>query len=357
MSLRGNLTFIRTVHVYYISRTGTLEELIKRREKPWKHISLPNYVAGAQDLKFSVGVAFLSELHAFFIDSKRRLKEILWKSSKWNLFNVSELAVNKIKIDQILHVVSGLTAHVFVTEKHSGHFWHFYWNEKWIAHCLTELEAAEQFVPPHSKEAIKLAKAASKKGKGKEKDVSESSSTNDNVIEPPAPPPLPQQTTQIVKPILPAPKPLKIDLPRKQGNKYFIPSTEQPLRLVIVSDTHNYVNRIPMPPGDILIHAGDFTVYGSDREIEEFREWLQEAPFKHKIVINGNHEVYPARSKAALQDHCHFLDNDLIHLCGIKIYGTSWKTDYATIPNDIDILYVFKIALALRQCDFLTFSV
>ena len=97
---------------------------------------------------------------------------------------------------------------------------------------------------------------------------------------------------------------------------------EEQIRIVCISDTHCQVfNAIshqdmniphqaqtmlePGPPGDILIHAGDFTNYGRKKEVEKFNEWLGSLPHRwsrhneptltlnsrHKIVIAGNHEI------------------------------------------------------------------
>ena len=64
-----------------------------------------------------------------------------------------------------------------------------------------------------------------------------------------------------------------------------------PIKIVIISDTHNCHNALNIPDGDILIHAGDMTEYGTRAEIQEFDEWLGTLPHRHKLVIAGNHEV------------------------------------------------------------------
>jgi len=82
------------------------------------------------------------------------------------------------------------------------------------------------------------------------------------------------------------PKPLVVNLPFQGGP---LPPTKlkdkRKVRLVIVSDTHNHADAIPMPDGDILVHAGDFTVNGFHDEIVKFRDWLRRQPYKHKIVL------------------------------------------------------------------------
>ena len=36
----------------------------------------------------------------------------------------------------------------------------------------------------------------------------------------------------------------------------------------------------PVPPGDILIHSGDFTNYGRKEEVEKFNQWLGTLPHR-----------------------------------------------------------------------------
>jgi calcineurin-like phosphoesterase family protein len=47
----------------------------------------------------------------------------------------------------------------------------------------------------------------------------------------------------------------------------------------------------PLPPGDLLLHAGDLSIVGSQAEIQEQLNWLSSQPHTHKIVIAGNHDV------------------------------------------------------------------
>lgn len=56
-------------------------------------------------------------------------------------------------------------------------------------------------------------------------------------------------------------------------------------RIVCISDTHN--NTPKLPPGDVLIHAGDLTNQGSYDELERTVAWLEKAPFEVKIVVAG----------------------------------------------------------------------
>ena len=74
----------------------------------------------------------------------------------------------------------------------------------------------------------------------------------------------------------------------------------QRVRIVCISDTHNQTPRLP--PGDVLIHAGDLTRQGNSSELQTAFHWLDNTDFKAKIVIAGNHdsgldESYPQEDK------------------------------------------------------------
>ena len=68
-------------------------------------------------------------------------------------------------------------------------------------------------------------------------------------------------------------------------------TSKQKVRFVCVSDTHGLTAHLEVPPGDVLIHAGDFTNFGEPEVAEEFNNWLGSLPHPVKIVIAGNHEI------------------------------------------------------------------
>ena len=60
---------------------------------------------------------------------------------------------------------------------------------------------------------------------------------------------------------------------------------------VCVSDTHNLHGALPpLPQGDVLLHAGDFTMRGEPEEVQRFAEWWHAQPHPQKVVIAGNHD-------------------------------------------------------------------
>ncbi|KAL8705184.1 MAG: hypothetical protein Q9201_001684 [Fulgogasparrea decipioides] len=66
-----------------------------------------------------------------------------------------------------------------------------------------------------------------------------------------------------------------------------LPAT--PITVVAISDTHG--TQPLLPPGDLLLHAGDLTQWGTFTEIQAQLTWLAHQPHKHKIVIAGNHDL------------------------------------------------------------------
>uniref|UniRef100_A0A914YRM1 Calcineurin-like phosphoesterase domain-containing protein n=1 Tax=Panagrolaimus superbus TaxID=310955 RepID=A0A914YRM1_9BILA len=115
------------------------------------------------------------------------------------------------------------------------------------------------------------------------------------------------------------------------------------IRFVCISDTHEKMaDLLPrIPPGDVLIHCGDFTDYGEKEQILKFNEELGTLPHKYKIVIAGNHEfgfegnedwvLRNQRFKGKGTDkgyelltNCIYLHDSNVTLYGINIYGSPW---------------------------------
>ena len=68
------------------------------------------------------------------------------------------------------------------------------------------------------------------------------------------------------------------------------------VRVVCISDTHNQTPA-RLPPGDVLIHAGDLTNSGTYKELSRAAEWLRNLKgYEYKIVIPGNHDLGLDRS-------------------------------------------------------------
>jgi Icc-related predicted phosphoesterase len=157
------------------------------------------------------------------------------------------------------------------------------------------------------------------------------------------------------------------------------PAVETPpgtLRVVAISDTHTLtpgMGEIPM--GDVLIHAGDFTSNGANREVRNFVEFMQSQPHKHKIVIAGNHDrtfdeafmekhnttarfvtdYKPIKAQLVEAEGITYLEDSHVTIDGVKFYGSPYSSEFgywafmvkrgeeskkkwAEIPDDVDVL-------------------
>lgn len=100
-----------------------------------------------------------------------------------------------------------------------------------------------------------------------------------------------------------------------------------PMRLVLISDTHSELHTLQVPDGDILIHAGDFSNFGTLEELRSFNRALQKLPHKHKISIAGNHDLIfeedPVTARDTLTSATYIQDSE-ISIEGLRIYGSPW---------------------------------
>ncbi|KAJ5591608.1 uncharacterized protein N7459_001977 [Penicillium hispanicum] len=164
-------------------------------------------------------------------------------------------------------------------------------------------------------------------------------------------------------------------------------NTLAPVRIICISDTHNATP--PLPPGDILIHAGDLTVHGTFAEVQAQLRWLSSQPHTHKVVIAGNHDILLDASNAGvlaladnvpgrhaldwggiryLQDEAVAVDLPMpgLETRRVKIYGSPltpecgrWAFQYPAIrdvwtgrvPDDTDILVVHGPPALYGDCD------
>ena len=77
---------------------------------------------------------------------------------------------------------------------------------------------------------------------------------------------------------------------RWQGSGQTAAARADAVVVVCISDTHNTMPA-NVPDGDILVHAGDLSQYGTFPEVAAQLAWLRQLPHKHKIVVAGNHDL------------------------------------------------------------------
>ena len=140
------------------------------------------------------------------------------------------------------------------------------------------------------------------------------------------------------------------------------------MRIVATSDCHGMLKKAELPPGDILILAGDLlpnrfadseldAIYQVDalRDLDRFCESLD---YRHVLMIAGNHDwVFEGNTRASLDlKTIRYLEDSGVEIDGLKFYGSphqpefySWAFNlprngaelrryWSLIPDDTDIL-------------------
>ena len=113
------------------------------------------------------------------------------------------------------------------------------------------------------------------------------------------------------------------------------------MRIICISDTHNQLSSIPIPAGDILIHAGDATDLGTMREIIKFNADLAKltARFQKCIFVPGNHDWLfqkdPSLAKGLLTNATTLIDEELT-FAGQSFYGSPWQPEFCNWAFNAD---------------------
>jgi calcineurin-like phosphoesterase family protein len=138
------------------------------------------------------------------------------------------------------------------------------------------------------------------------------------------------------------------------------------MRLILISDTHgkhkvftDEINEL-ITPDSVLIHCGDFTVTGKEREVRKFNGWIGDIdlPTERKLVCAGNHELTFDRHDGgrykSMLSRCTYLEDESVNIDGFQFYLSPWSPyfcDWAfgyfpdraelvwdRVPDDTDIL-------------------
>lgn len=129
------------------------------------------------------------------------------------------------------------------------------------------------------------------------------------------------------------------------------------MKLVCLADTHNKHERVSLPEGDVLIHAGDCTEGGSKQETKAFLEWFANQPHPHKILVPGNHDFFfeKVENRNQTPENITLLIDSGKKIEGINFWGSpvspgdhSWAfnrgrgreiaTHWNSIPSSCDVL-------------------
>lgn len=126
------------------------------------------------------------------------------------------------------------------------------------------------------------------------------------------------------------------------------------MTLLHISDTHGLHHRLgALPPADVLVHSGDFTNCGTEKEVLDFLNWFISLPYAHKIFVVGNHDLclWDADNIADLPDNIYFLQDRSIVIDGITFFGLGYDHPIELIPNNVNVLVTHE-----PPCEILDFS-
>lgn len=112
------------------------------------------------------------------------------------------------------------------------------------------------------------------------------------------------------------------------------------MRIVAMSDTHGYHRNLKVPDGDLLIHAGDFSMRAKLKDVVEFARWFKSLPHKHKILVPGNHDVYCEFDPAWAREEFFpaiLLAHEECEIEGRRIFGSPYSSSiYEPSPWSFD---------------------
>lgn len=132
------------------------------------------------------------------------------------------------------------------------------------------------------------------------------------------------------------------------------------MRIVFISDTHSNRFSDLLPEGDLLIHAGDFSVAGSIKEVAVFNLECEKAlpKYTHGIYVSpGNHDFLAESDRFLCQrilTNANLVLDESFELEGIKFYASphqpvffEWAFNqepdvleyyWSLIPTETDVL-------------------
>lgn len=88
---------------------------------------------------------------------------------------------------------------------------------------------------------------------------------------------------------------------------------------------------VKVPPGDLLLHAGDHSRRGTVEEVRASADWLRAQPHAHKVVLAGNHDFcleMAGTSGSEIFAGMTYLQDEAVEIAGMRIYGSPWTPEF-----------------------------
>ena len=125
------------------------------------------------------------------------------------------------------------------------------------------------------------------------------------------------------------------------------------MKIAAFSDCHWLYRQIKtFPKADICIFAGDWCGSGESLyETLQFVNWFEKLPYKHKIAIPGNHDIFCENNQAYCKELFEtrgitLLVDELAIVEGLEIYGTPWCPEFnnwAYMKDEKTLKDIFKL--------------
>lgn len=95
------------------------------------------------------------------------------------------------------------------------------------------------------------------------------------------------------------------------------------MKILHISDTIGHHSELQnMPKADVLVHTGNFTKSGKQKEVFDFLEWLYAQPYKYKIFIAGCNDSWLYDNDPAIcERNCHCLRYSAVEIEGVRFHG------------------------------------
>jgi 3',5'-cyclic AMP phosphodiesterase CpdA len=130
---------------------------------------------------------------------------------------------------------------------------------------------------------------------------------------------------------------------KREAGRHYDPSTHT--RVVCMSDTHGQHRSMVIPPGDVLIHGGDFSNTGQPAQVQDLADFFGEQHHATIVCIAGNHDLTfqpdyykekglrfhrklydaeAARSSLTTTTNCVYLEDQSHSFGNLECYGSPW---------------------------------
>lgn len=107
------------------------------------------------------------------------------------------------------------------------------------------------------------------------------------------------------------------------------------MRITILSDTHGHHSRVTVPPGDVLVHAGDYSSRGELDDTVAFLRWYAQHPHRFKVLVSGNHDrisdVQSGLFRELLAEYAPgvtYLQDSGVEIGGLRFYGSPYTPTF-----------------------------